>query len=91
MKEQVDLEGNKTDVEKETVTKQIKTFTASFFYIDVSETGQDQIDKLNEEKDIVGKRRWIANKMRVKDPKLLRAEHEGEQFQEDLEKLTKVI
>ncbi|MFH1769862.1 MAG: hypothetical protein ABH833_04340 [Parcubacteria group bacterium] len=91
MNKQKDLEGNETDVQKETVKKLTTKYVADYFIISVSETGQDQIDKLNEEKDITGKRRWIAKNMKVKDPKLLRSESEGEQFQNDLDKLIKVL
>ena len=91
MNKQKDLEGNETNVEKETTTKLVTKYIADIFTVSVTETGRDQLDKLNEEKDITGKRRWISKNMKVKDPKLLMIDNEGEQFQEDLEKLVKVL
>lgn len=91
MTAQKDLEGNDTKVKKETVKKLTTKYSADIFTVAVSETGQNQLDKLHEEKDTAGIRRWVAKNMKVKDPKLLRIDNEGEQFQEDLEKLVKVI
>lgn len=91
MNVQKDLEGKETEVQKEIVKRLTTKYAADFFSISVTEPGQDQLDKLNEEKDITGKRRWVAKNMKVKDPKLLQIGNEGEQFQKDLEKLVKVI
>lgn len=82
---------DKPAVEKEVIKKSTVKYIADAFYMSISESGQDQIDKLNEEKDQTGKRRWVAKNMRVKDIKLIRSESEGEQFQADLEKLIVVI
>ncbi len=91
MSEQKDLEGNDTNVKKETVKKIVTKYAADIFTVTVSETGQNQIDKLHEKKDNAGLRRWVAKNMKVKDPKLLMIDNEGEQFQEDLEKMLKVL
>lgn len=88
---QKDLQGNDTEVKKETVKKLTTKYSADIFTVTVSETGQNQLDKLHEEKDISGIRRWIAKNMKVKDAKLLRIGSEGEQFQDDLEKFLKVL
>jgi len=79
------------DVEEESIKKVTKRYTAKTFYMNVSEAGQDQIDKINEEKDTASKRRWVAKNMKVKDPKLLIHQGEGKQFQDDLDKLILVI
>jgi len=91
MKQQKDLEGNNQEIKKETVNKQTTKYLADIFTVAVSETGQNQLDKLHEEADTMGIRRWIAKNMKVRDPKLLRTGEEGEQFQTDLEKLCKVL
>jgi hypothetical protein len=80
-----------SEVETEILKKMTKKLTAQVFYVNISEQGQNTIDKLNEEKDVIGKRRWIAKNMRVKDMKLLISEREGEMFQNDLEKLITAI
>ncbi len=91
MNKQKDLEGNETEVKKETVKKLTTKYTADVFTVSVSEAGQDQLDKLNEEGDITGKRRWVVKNMKVRDPKLLSTGEEGIAFQADLEKLLKAL
>lgn len=88
---QKDLEGNNTEVKKETVKKLTTKYSAEIFTVTVSESGQNQLDKIHEEKDTTGLRRWVAKNMKVKDAKLLRIGSEGDQFQDDLEKLVKVL
>ncbi len=89
---QIDLEGNdKEEVRKEIVKKSTTKYLAAVFTVSVSEAGQDQLDKLHEEADTAGLRRWIAKNMKVRDPKLLRTGEEGQAFQSDLEKLMKVL
>ncbi len=91
MNKQKDLEGNESEVKKETVKKLTTKYTADVFTVSVTEAGQDQLDKLNEEQDITGKRRWLVKNMKVRDPKLLSTGEEGEAFQADLEKLIKAL
>ena len=91
MGKQKDLEGNETEVKKETVKKLTTKYIADIFTISVTEAGQDQLDKLNEEKDEMGKRRWVVKNMKVRDPKELRSGEEGAIFQSDLEKLVKAL
>lgn len=86
-----ELKTEQSKVEKEIVNKHTTKFIADTFYINVSETGENQLDKLNEEGDIIGKRRWVAKNMKLKDQKLLRPKEEGAMFQADLEMLVKVI
>lgn len=91
MTTQKDLQGNDTEVKKETVKKLTTKYIAEVFTVTVSESGQNQLDKLHEEKDVAGLRRWVAKNMKVKDAKLLRTEEEGKQFQDDLERLVNVL
>jgi len=88
---QKDLEGNDKEVKKEIVKKQTVKYTADVFMISVSESGQDQLDKINEEADMIAKRRWIIKNVKVKNVDLLRNGEEGQQFQGDLEKLLKAL
>jgi len=88
---QKDLEGNDTEVKKETVKKLTTKYSAEIFTVTVSEAGQNQLDKLHEEADTMGLRRWVAKNMKLRDQKLLRTGSEGEAFQADLEKFTKVL
>ncbi len=91
MNKQKDLEGNESEVKKESIKKLTTKYTADVFTVSVSEAGQDQLDKLNEERDEMGKRRWVAKNMKVRDPKELRSGEEGAAFQADLEKLLKAL
>ncbi len=91
MNKQKDLEGNDSEVRKETVNKLTTKYITDVFTVSVTEAGQDQIDKLNDEKDIIGKRRWLVKNMKVRDPKLLSTGEEGEAFQADLEKLLNAL
>ncbi len=91
MPTQKDLQGNDTEVKKETVKKLTIKYLAEIFTVTVSEAGQNQLDKIHEEKDIVGLRRWVTKNMKLKDPKLLLSGSEGTQFQDDLERLVKVL
>jgi hypothetical protein len=91
MPTQKDLQGNDTEVTKETVKKLTTKYLAEIFTVTVSESGQNQLDKLHEEKDDAGLRRWAAKNMKLRDPNLLRTGSEGEQFQADLEKLCKAL
>ncbi len=91
MPTQKDLQGNDTEVKKETVKKLTTKYSAEIFTVTVSEAGQNQLDKLHEEKDNMGLRRWVTKNMKVKDPKLLRHGEEGAQFQDDLERLCKAL
>lgn len=88
---QTDLQGNNTEVKKETVKKLTTKYSADIFTVTVSESGQNQLDKIHEEKDTTGLRRWVAKNMKLRDPKLMRTGSEGEAFQDDLEKLVKVL
>ncbi len=91
MNKQKNLEGNETEVKKETINKLTSKYIADVFTVSVTEAGQDQLDKLNEEVDTTGKRRWIVKNMKVRDPKLLRTGEEGATFQSDLEKLLNTL
>jgi hypothetical protein len=91
MAAQKDLEGNNTEVKKEIVKRSTTKYLADIFTVTVSESGETQLDKLHEEADIMGIRRWVAKNMKLREPKALRTGSEGEQFQVDLEKLCKVL
>jgi len=91
MGKQKDLEGNEAEVKKETVKKLTTKYIADVFNVSVTEAGQDQLDKLTEESDVMGKRRWIVKNMKLRDPKELISGEEGAIFQSDLEKLVKAL
>jgi len=91
MDKQKDLEGNEAGVKKEVVRKLTTKYTADVFAVSVTETGQDQLDKLHEEADVDGLRRWTAKNMKVKNMAAFRAGEEGAAFQGDLEKLVKEL
>jgi len=91
MSSQKDLEGNTQEVKKETVKKLTTKYSAEIFTVTVSEAGQNQLDKLHEEADVMGLRRWVAKNMKLRHPTLLRAGSEGTAFQNDLEKLCKAL
>lgn len=91
MAAQTDLNGNVTHVKKEKINKTTLKLTAAAFTISISEAGQDQLDKLHEEADTNGLRRWAAYRMKLKDKDLLHANEEGMDFQNDLEELVKEL
>lgn len=91
MENQIDLEGNKTEVKKELIKKTTTKYTADVFSVSVSEAGKDQLDKLHEEADTSGIRRWVAKNMKLRDPKPLINGSEGEAFQADLDKLVNAL
>lgn len=91
MESQLDLEGNETGVKKELVKKTTTKYTADVFTISVSEAGQDQLDRLHEEANIDGIRRWTAFHMKVINRDLLPLNEEGKAFQSDLDKFCEVL
>lgn len=91
MKSQVDLEGNKSGVKKELVKKTTAKYTADVFAVSVSEAGQDQLDRLHEEADTNGIRRWVAYHMKAINRDLLPINEEGKAFQSDLDKFCSVL
>lgn len=91
MAAQKDLQGNDTEVKKETVKKLTTKYSAEIFTVTVSETGQSQLDKLHEEADTMGLRRWVAKNMKLRDPTALRNGEEGQAYLDDLNKFCKVL